>query len=507
MTHPLRILILEGQPSNAESMVFELRRAGFDPSWQCVSTEADYVNGLQTAPDLILADCQSPPFEGLRALLLLQKHGLAIPFIIVSGATGEDLAASIVNQGAIDALPKDRLGCLGPVVTHALQQKQAREEKRQAEEAGRRSEEFNRAIFNSLTAHIAVLDSQGTILSVNEAWKQFPSTNGCSILIATPIGANYLDVCRRACKEGLKEASRILDGLQRVLSGSLLDYRLEYPCYSSCHERWFLLTISPLAGVSRGAVVKYMDITARKQNERKRFSAHEEAMRARAEIESINQQLEEAICRAKELATSSECENQTKSMLLTAIPSILIGVDGADRITHWNPAAQRTFGITAAHILGRPFTESGIRWDWPTILTGIAECRKTGKLRRLEDVPFQRQDGVEGILSITLTPIQDEAGHRSGLLLVGNDITERKQAEEALRTSEAQIRALVGSLDDIIFEFDEAGTYINIWTNDESRLIWPKANVIGRRVTDILGEELARPFMEAFQRVMATGQA
>ena len=83
----------------------------------------------------------------------------------------------------------------------------------------------------------------------------------------------------------------------------------------------------------------------------------------------------------------------------------------------------------------------------------------------------------------------------------------RKQAEQALRESEHQMRALVTSLDDVVFEFDEQGTYLNIWAADESLLAQPKAELIGKRMKDVLGEEDSRPFIEVLKRVLASGQS
>ncbi len=86
------------------------------------------------------------------------------------------------------------------------------------------------------------------------------------------------------------------------------------------------------------------------------------------------------------------------------------------------------------------------------------------------------------------------------------DVTERKQAEETVRQSERQMKALVTSLDDIVFEVDEQETYLNIWTSDERLLIQPKSQMLGRRIVEVLGEEKSRPFIEAVQRVLATGK-
>src|SRR5271165_5834463 len=120
MHQPLRALIVEDNPDDAELLVLELRRTGFAPDWARVDTEADYLAALETNPELILSDYQLPQFDGFRALELLRQRKLDVPFIMISGVMGEELAVSAIRLGATDYLIKDRLSRLGPAVTLAL---------------------------------------------------------------------------------------------------------------------------------------------------------------------------------------------------------------------------------------------------------------------------------------------------------------------------------------------------------------------------------------------------
>src|SRR2546421_10716383 len=110
---PLRLLILEDRPEDAELALRELRRAGFAPSRRTVDDEAGFKANPDPELDLILADYHQPQFDALRGLKLMQEAGLEIPFVIVSGAVGDDLAVAAVRQGAMDYVLKDRLGRLG----------------------------------------------------------------------------------------------------------------------------------------------------------------------------------------------------------------------------------------------------------------------------------------------------------------------------------------------------------------------------------------------------------
>ncbi len=96
---------------------------------------------------------------------------------------------------------------------------------------------------------------------------------------------------------------------------------------------------------------------------------------------------------------------------------------------------------------------------------------------------------------------------KRGLSVFLFEVTQQKRAGQALLESEARLRALVGSIDEIVFEFDAEGTFLNIWTRNEGLLAFPKDRLIGRQVSEFLGEKFTRPFLEKFRRVLSTGKA
>ena len=122
------------------------------------------------------------------------------------------------------------------------------------------------AVLNALPAHIALLDSQGSIVSVNEGWRRFA---GPHVLQGpgSAIGLNYLQTCDSAGGEGSAEARQVSAGIQAVLDGREARFSIEYACDSPAPRRWFLLTVTPLtAGRPGGAVVVHSDITDSKQS-------------------------------------------------------------------------------------------------------------------------------------------------------------------------------------------------------------------------------------------------
>lgn len=129
------------------------------------------------------------------------------------------------------------------------------------------SAQFIGAILNSLTAHIAVLDETGTIIAVNQAWRDFAIDNPPTTSSLAE-GANYLTVCDTATGIWSEEAAPFAAGIRAVLAGSCEEFSLEYPCHSPYEERWFIGRITRLRGaVAPYAVVSHENITERKKAE------------------------------------------------------------------------------------------------------------------------------------------------------------------------------------------------------------------------------------------------
>src|SRR5471030_2399204 len=126
------------------------------------------------------------------------------------------------------------------------------------------------AILDALSDQIAVLDEDGRIVAVNAAWRRRAIDEACGDEAGDApsyLGDNYLDVCRRATGPGADGAAATLAGITAVLDGDLPRFSHEYPCHAPTRQRWFSMTVTPLAYGARGAVVAHTDITARRQSE------------------------------------------------------------------------------------------------------------------------------------------------------------------------------------------------------------------------------------------------
>jgi len=135
MNKPIRVLIVEDSENDALLLVRELSRAGFEPEFDRVDTSEAMAAALAgQAWDLVISDYSMPHFNGLAALWVLKQSGLDLPFLIVSGNIGEDVAVEAMKAGAHDYVMKSNLKRLGLAVERELREAEGRRERKRADE-------------------------------------------------------------------------------------------------------------------------------------------------------------------------------------------------------------------------------------------------------------------------------------------------------------------------------------------------------------------------------------
>ncbi len=133
-------------------------------------------------------------------------------------------------------------------------------DRKQIENRLREAEALSHSILNSLQMIIAVLDEDGVIIKVNDAWLNFAIENGDPDLENTGVGVNYFDTVRRSVRKGQTPSS--LQGMLDVLHGKSPSFEYKYPCHSPNEQRWFLMRVTPLdSDEYRGLVVAHINIS------------------------------------------------------------------------------------------------------------------------------------------------------------------------------------------------------------------------------------------------------
>jgi signal transduction histidine kinase len=135
MGKPLRVLVVEDQPADADLLLRTLRREGYDVTHRRVDTAADMRAALAEEPwDIVISDYSMPRFDVPSALAVLHESEIDLPFIVISGSVGEETAVGAMKAGAHDFFLKDRLTRLGFAIERELREAEVRRERRVARE-------------------------------------------------------------------------------------------------------------------------------------------------------------------------------------------------------------------------------------------------------------------------------------------------------------------------------------------------------------------------------------
>lgn len=156
---PLRVLLVEDSPDDAELILFELQAAGFDVASRRTETPEETRDALLTAEwDLMLSDYNLPVFSAQEALETLKESGKDIPFIIVSGCVGDEAAVAMMKAGAEDFVIKGSYARLAPAVNRALLEAEIRRRYRHTQEDLRRNEAQLRALAANIPGMVFQLE-------------------------------------------------------------------------------------------------------------------------------------------------------------------------------------------------------------------------------------------------------------------------------------------------------------------------------------------------------------
>ena len=254
------------------------------------------------------------------------------------------------------------------------------------------------AILNALPAQIALLDAQGLIKSVNEAWLRVTSANAIQGS-GHGIGVNYLEICDSARGDGASEAHQAAAGVRSVLGGGAKSFSLEYPCHSPTEQRWFLLTVTPLADDhSNGAVVMHLNITERKKA-------------------------------AQELRESE----RRFSDLLGNVELVSLMLDCEARITYCNEYLLRLTGWQLGEVIGRNWFELFVPPENIDLKTSFfaALLANQPEARHHENEILTRS-GERRFIRWNNSVLRSGAGDVIGTASIGEDITERKNAQASI---------------------------------------------------------------------------
>jgi PAS domain S-box-containing protein len=403
MAKSLRALIVEDSENDALLVVRELEKAGYDVKGTRVETAPAMRAALgQEQWDLIIADFTMPQFSAPAALSLLQEVGIDLPFIIVSGTVGEDIAVEAMKAGAHDYLVKGNLKRLAPAVQRELAEAANRR-------ARQRAEESYRDLVALAPIGICRATREGRLISANVAFARILGYDSPDELLPLDMQADiYFDAADRP---------RLLGELERGGAVSRSEVRLKRK------------DGSPI----------WVEIDAR---------AVRTGSGAFGHLEGFVHDIDQRIRMVEELRESEERFRRSFSVSPVAMT---LTEWRTGRIIDANESLVRMLGYGREELIGRTSIELGLWID-------VAERDRMVKAIEAE-VPFRgrevrlrtRSGEIRYVLD-SVEPLQ--LGGERVLLSVFEDVTERKRGEEALRASEERYRLLFENNPQPIWVFD-----------------------------------------------------
>lgn len=313
-------------------------------------------------------------------------------------------------------------------------------------------------VLNSLSSHIALLDSGGSIIAVNEPWRQFARDNDASDDAPVSEGTDYLEVCRRSADMADPSARRALEAIESVLDGREPQAEIEYDCHSPGEQRWFTMRVTPLAGGGRGAVVAHTNVTDRHLSE--------QALR--------------------------ESEHRLR-MLIESADDVVVLQDLQGRILYFN--APSRYEARSEDFVGRTFEELLEPADAERLRSHLASTIVAGRPRTAEYAVTWRRERHWFLDSSY--PIRDETGHMTAVARICRNITERVEAERAICRRDEILAAVAYAAEQFLLEGDWREN-LDIWLERLGRSSGAAAAYLVRSVTgsdDIAKAEIVTQWM------------
>ncbi|WDT74286.1 MAG: PAS domain S-box protein [Candidatus Manganitrophus sp.] len=209
----------------------------------------------------------------------------------------------------------------------------------------------------------------------------------------------------------------------------------------------------------------------------------------------------------EELAERKRAEEKVRfqAHLLDVIGQAVIATDLRGGIIYWNHFAEKLYGWSSEEAFGRDVLEITAAPASAEKAAEIMADLRQGKTWSGEFL-VRRRDGTAFTAMVTDSPVYDQEGRIIGIIGVSFDLTERKQAEEALMRSEEKNRALLNAIPDMMFQLRRDGTILDFKKAKNIEPLVPPGEFLGKNLADILPPEVAGPTSRHIAQTLKTGE-
>lgn len=313
----LRVLIVEDDPEDYEltrDLLVSIQEPRYRVDW-AATYEAGIESMRANCYDVCLIDYHLGHRTGSELLREYAAAGVNAAMILLTGQSTREMDLEAMEAGASDYLDKCHLSShlLDRSIRYSL-------DRRKTFSILQDSKAFLHSTLDSLSTGIAIIDNAGTILSTNQAWNRTPAWEEA---YWCDVGANFLQTCERAGRDGMPAATAIADGIRDVMTSRTNSFYLEYPCGSGEAACWLALRVTRFASPGRDCVVLANEnITERKAAVEQRAAADLLKI-LHSELESVvarrTAELRTEILQRQEVENRLESSLQEKEVLLREI--------------------------------------------------------------------------------------------------------------------------------------------------------------------------------------------
>lgn len=401
----LRVLIVEDSEDDMLLMLRELRRGGYLIDYARVDTPFTMQAALERQSwDVVIADYTLPAFSAPKALKLLQSQEWDLPFIIVSGTIGEELAVAAMKAGAHDYLIKGNLTRLLPAVERELREAKERDKRRSAERSLKESQERIRVQASELSHTNNVLREYTEELEelYNQAPCGYHSLNNEGVFIR--INDTELKMLGYARAEivGKKKFTDLLT------AQSLQTFKENFLLFQ---QRGWMRDLELQTIRSDGTILPIsLSATAITDSTGNYWIGRYVAI-------DISDRLQ------------AEAKIREQAALLDITTDAIFVKDLAHRIVYWNKGAERLYGWEAATVLGKNAIELLHRPGESLPQFAAIETKLFQEGQWQGEFQHITAQGKTAIVESRWTLVRDETGNPKSILTVSTDITEKKQLE------------------------------------------------------------------------------
>ncbi|MDO9118982.1 MAG: PAS domain S-box protein [Nitrospira sp.] len=287
-----------------------------------------------------------------------------------------------------------------------------------------------------------------------------------------------------------------------------LDHRIVTPDgiirWVSCRGRAVLDPDGRVAGMAGTTE----DITRRKETELALIDLQatlEHRVRERtAGLERAVRDLQEEIERRQQTEAALKASEQRYHALYEHNPTMYFTLTPDGTVLSVNRFGAEELGYCESELVGQSVFAVFQAADHPTVQEQLRLCSQSPGRTFDWEIQKVRKDGQFLWVKERARAITGPDGSPI-ILIVCEDITEQRQAQAARTHSEERLRSFLNALDDLAFELDERGVYLNVWTHNDDLLLLPKQEIVGNTLDEIHGPETGHYYRTIIHRVLETG--